>query len=384
VFQDVVTGSALNHILKHEGGNLEKAFMIIARNCRSVIACRVSPAQKALIVRLVRRVIKPTPMTLAIGDGANDVQMIQSAQVGIGISGKEGRQAVNAADFAIAQFRFLKRLLFVHGRKSYRRMSKVVLYSFYKNFVITLCLFYFNALAFFSGSSFYESIVYTTFNFVLGLPIVFIGITDTDISDAAALAHPSIYAVGRFNEDLNVLAMLGWVLWAVLHSAIIFWCSYGSFANGNSTEMPLSVGLTDAVSSPGLDLAGFMQFNVLLWAMQLEVCLLTNSWTYLQFLMLAISMLGCYAFYYVYSLLQSVSPTMYGVALRAYASPSYWFLIVVVLGAILFMELSFNNIKRAFFPSPIDIAVELDKGYGKKDAKGKVLWGDEEKKDKTG
>ena len=140
------------------------------------------------------------------------------------------------------------------------------------------------------------------------------------------------------------------------------------------------MGLTDAVPSPGLDMAGFIQFHVLLWAMQLEVCLLTNSWTYLQFLMLAISMLGCYLFDYVYSLLSSVSPTMYGVAMRTYAAPSYWFVIVLVLGAILFVELSFNTIKRAYFPTPMDIAVELDKGFGKRAAQGKVVWGDEDKK----
>jgi P-type E1-E2 ATPase len=100
--------------------------------------------------------VTPHPMTLAIGDGANDVGMIQRAEVGIGISGKEGLQAANAADFSIAQFRFLRLLLLVHGRWDYRRMTKVVLYSFYKNILITLSLFYYNALASFSGVSFYE------------------------------------------------------------------------------------------------------------------------------------------------------------------------------------------------------------------------------------
>ena len=100
--------------------------------------------------------VSPHPMTLAIGDGANDVGMIQRAEVGVGISGKEGLQAANAADFSIAQFRFLRRLLLVHGRWDYCRMTKVVLYSFYKNIVITLSLFYYNSLAAFSGVSFYE------------------------------------------------------------------------------------------------------------------------------------------------------------------------------------------------------------------------------------
>lgn len=176
----VVTGPSLSHILGHT--DLEKAFLTVAQTCKSVVACRVSPQQKANIVKLVRMNLEPKPLTLAIGDGANDVGMIQRAEVGVGVSGKEGLQAANAADFSIAQFRFLKRLMLVHGRWDYRRMTKVVLYSFYKNVVITLSLFYFNALTGFSGTSFYESLVYSTYNFVLGLPIVFIGILDRDIS----------------------------------------------------------------------------------------------------------------------------------------------------------------------------------------------------------
>lgn len=96
-----------------------------------VIACRVSPLQKAWMVKLVRTGISPQPVTLSVGDGANDVPMIQEAQVGVGISGREGRQAVNAADFAIAQFQYLQRLLLVHGRLNYRRMCKFILYSFW-------------------------------------------------------------------------------------------------------------------------------------------------------------------------------------------------------------------------------------------------------------
>jgi phospholipid-transporting ATPase len=99
-------------------------------------------------------------------------------QVGVGISGREGLQAVNSSDFAIAQFRFLAPLLLVHGRWSYRRMAKVFLYSFFKNVVITFTLFYFNVFTGWSGASLYESLVYSGFNFFLGLPIIGIGIFD--------------------------------------------------------------------------------------------------------------------------------------------------------------------------------------------------------------
>ena len=113
-------------------------------------------------------------------------------QVGVGISGREGLQAVNSSDFAIAQFRFLAPLLLVHGRWSYRRMAKVFLYSFFKNVVITFTLFYFNVFTGWSGASLYESLVYSGFNFFLGLPIITIGIFDRC---AARLVHSFVVAL---------------------------------------------------------------------------------------------------------------------------------------------------------------------------------------------
>ncbi|RLO08627.1 hypothetical protein DYB28_008569, partial [Aphanomyces astaci] len=109
---------------------LKFLFLELAQQCAAVICCRVSPKQKAEVsnvVALVKNNVKNC-RTLSIGDGANDVSMIQEAHVGVGISGHEGMQAVNASDFAIAQFAFLQRLLLVHGHWNYRRMSKLVLY----------------------------------------------------------------------------------------------------------------------------------------------------------------------------------------------------------------------------------------------------------------
>ena len=101
---------------------------------------RVSPLQKALVVKLVKRHLKA--LLLAIGDGANDVSMIQAAHVGVGISGVEGLQAARSADVAIAQFRYLRKLLLVHGAWSYQRISKVILYSFYKNIALFMTQFW--------------------------------------------------------------------------------------------------------------------------------------------------------------------------------------------------------------------------------------------------
>ncbi|XP_003368395.1 putative phospholipid-transporting ATPase ID, partial [Trichinella spiralis] len=95
-----------------------------ATACKAVICCRVTPLQKALVVSLVKRNQKA--VTLAVGDGANDVSMIKTAHIGVGISGQEGMQAVLASDFSIAQFRYLERLLLVHGRWSYYRILSMI------------------------------------------------------------------------------------------------------------------------------------------------------------------------------------------------------------------------------------------------------------------
>lgn len=124
------------------------SFIEVASQCKAVICCRVTPLQKALVVELVKRTKKA--VTLAIGDGANDVSMIKAAHIGVGISGQEGMQAVLASDYSIAQFRYLERLLLVHGRWSYYRMCKFLRYFFYKNIAFTFGHFWY---AYFCGFS---------------------------------------------------------------------------------------------------------------------------------------------------------------------------------------------------------------------------------------
>ncbi|KAL2494036.1 Phospholipid-transporting ATPase 6 [Forsythia ovata] len=141
-FALVVDGKALEISLS---SNLKHQFFSLAMNCDVVICCRVSPKQKAL---------HSGKTILAIGDGANDVGMIQEADIGVGISGMEGMQAVMASDFSLPQFRFLERLLIVHGHWCYRRISKMILYFVYKNIAFGLTLFYYDIYTGFSGQEF--------------------------------------------------------------------------------------------------------------------------------------------------------------------------------------------------------------------------------------
>lgn len=188
----IIDGHTLTFALEDD---IKMLLLELGTMCKAVLCCRVSPLQKALVVQLVRENLDA--ISLAIGDGANDVSMIQAAHVGVGISGEEGLQAARASDYSIAQFRFLQRLLLVHGRHSYRRISKVILYSFYKNITLYMAQFWFTIFNGFSGQTFFERNTLTAYNVAWTLlPIVALGVFDKDITDRMLLAHPQLYQTG--------------------------------------------------------------------------------------------------------------------------------------------------------------------------------------------
>lgn len=153
-------------------------FRDVAYKCHAVLCCRLSPLQKCEVVHLVKS-SPEKPVTAAIGDGANDVSMIQEAHVGLGIFGKEGRQAARCADYAFANFSMLKRLLLFHGHYFSHRLALLVLYFFYKNVVFMGCQLFFQAHSMFSTQSIYDSLFLTLFNVTYTtLPVLFISITE--------------------------------------------------------------------------------------------------------------------------------------------------------------------------------------------------------------
>ncbi|KAL9181105.1 hypothetical protein ACHAXT_009910 [Thalassiosira profunda] len=229
----VVEGAALKHILGDPV--LEEMLFAVASCCESVIACRVSPIQKALLLKMVRKYVSPTPTTLAIGDGANDVGMIQEAHIGIGISGLEGQQAVNASDFAIAQFRFLEPLLLIHGRWNFMRMSKAVLFFFYKNAALIGTMIVFSSRNLHSGTPLYDPWVIAVFNFVgASLPIIFTAIFDRDLPRDYMLRNPQVYQSGPNNEFLSLRMTIRWVVLTLIQVLVIYYCSAPALYLGGS------------------------------------------------------------------------------------------------------------------------------------------------------
>jgi magnesium-transporting ATPase (P-type) len=153
LFNQVIAVEGATLALIIEDQELQDLFFHIAIRSKSVVCCRMSPKQKADIVYIFKS--RGPWITLAIGDGANDVSMIMEAHIGVGIKGKEGTQAVRSADFAISQFQFLLRLLVFQGRNGYSRVSSMICYYFYKNIVLVLTEFYFALFNGFSGQIFF-------------------------------------------------------------------------------------------------------------------------------------------------------------------------------------------------------------------------------------
>lgn len=146
--------------------------------CHAVLCCRLSPLQKCEVVQLMKTVAG-NPITASIGDGANDVSMIQEADVGLGIVGKEGRQAARCADYAFTNFSMVKRVLLVHGHYFSSRLSMLVLYFFYKNLVFILIQMLFQRNNMFSSTSIYDSLFLTLYNMAYtSLPVLFISLTE--------------------------------------------------------------------------------------------------------------------------------------------------------------------------------------------------------------
>ena len=190
----------------------------------TVICCRITPRQKSSIVRSVKNLpSKEIALTAAIGDGANDVAMIQEAHVGIGISGKEGLRASRAADYSIGQFRFLQRLILVHGHLSYVRTSKYMLGMFYKSMSFYLVQSIYQTYSSFSSTSLYEAWTLALNNIIwTAFAVFFIGIFEQDFNPEQLLTNPTLYKIGPQNGYYNIKTFVRWFIQGLFHSAVGF------------------------------------------------------------------------------------------------------------------------------------------------------------------
>ena len=213
----VVAGDSLVKITEEPG--VKDKFQNLADKMQVVIACRVSPKQKSELVQMVKDKY-PDKKTLAIGDGANDVNMITTADIGVGISGLEGQQAARASDYAIGQFKFLRNLILVHGRECYRRNAYVVFYMFYKDVLFVMCIFWFGIVNGFSGLTIYEQWMYQLYNVVFTcFPIMWFAVFDFEYPKQELLKYPKYY-IFVSNPTLTYFKFLKWMIYALWQSVV--------------------------------------------------------------------------------------------------------------------------------------------------------------------
>ncbi|KAJ7974576.1 Phospholipid-transporting ATPase [Quillaja saponaria] len=340
----IIDGKSLDFSLHN---NVERSFFELAVNCASVICCRSSPKQKALVTRMVKLGIGKT--TLSVGDGANDVGMLQEADIGVGISGFEGMQAVMASDYSIAQFRFLERLLLVHGHWCYRRIAMMICYFFYKNITFGFTLFWFEAYASFSGQPAYNDWYMSFYNvFFTSLPVIALGVFDQDVSARLCLKYPFLYLEGVENILFSWLRILGWMLNGVISSMIIFFLITNSFVNQAFRKDGQTV---------DFEVVGVTMYTCVVWSVNCQMALSINYFTWIQHFFIWGSIGFWYIFLVIYgSLSPTISSTAYKVLVEACApSIFYWLVTLCVVVCSLLPYFSYRALQTRFKPMYHDI-----------------------------
>uniref|UniRef100_A0A8C9L1C5 P-type phospholipid transporter n=1 Tax=Panthera tigris altaica TaxID=74533 RepID=A0A8C9L1C5_PANTA len=327
----------------------QKNFVDLACECNAVICCRVTPKQKAMVVDLVKRYKKA--ITLAIGDGANDVNMIKTAHIGVGISGQEGMQAVMSSDYSFAQFRYLQRLLLVHGRWSYIRMCKFLRYFFYKNFAFTLVHFWYSFFNGYSAQTAYEDWFITLYNVLYSsLPVLLMGLLDQDVSDKLSLRFPGLYIVGQRDLLFNYKRFFVSLVHGILTSMVLFFIPLGAYLQtvGQDGEAPSDY------QSFAVTIA-----SALIITVNFQIGLDTSYWTFVN----AFSIFGSIALYFGIMFdfhsagIHVLFPSAFqftGTASNALRQPYIWLTIILTVAVCLLPVVAIRFLSMTIWPSESD------------------------------
>ncbi|CAM9420829.1 unnamed protein product, partial [Ectocarpus sp. 6 AP-2014] len=400
-----------------------KYFAELAMECEAVVCCRVSPDQKRTVVALVRE-RRPEARTLAIGDGANDVAMIQAAHIGVGISGQEGMQssgvkigigrllpppplslvcfslfvraavaakarrqaalrdkrcrqrgggifgrhrpvccrtllyvplAVNASDFAIAQFRFLQKLMLFHGRQNYRRMSKLVAYTFYKNILMAVPMAWYVVANGYSGQKFYTEGGIQFYNIMFTLwPILFLGCFDRDVSLKDTENFPQLYVLGINDVFFNAKVFWSWMSQAMVEAALI-------------TFVPLLLlkgGPADDGTEVSYMVYGGTTFSLVVLLANSKILWLQYRWTWWAAVLVMASVLAWFGTACVLNILHKVDFDFFMVFFHLMVNPTFWAVVTLCFTAVAMRDLSWKFYHRWWQPKLHHLILEVEASRG--------------------
>ncbi|XP_051987013.1 phospholipid-transporting ATPase VA-like [Xyrauchen texanus] len=340
----VIDGRTLAYALDK---SLEDKFLAVARSCRSVLCCRSTPLQKSMVVKLVRNKLKV--MTLAIGDGANDVSMIQVADVGVGISGQEGMQAVMASDFALPRFRYLQKLLLVHGHWCYSRLANMILYFFYKNAMFVALIFWYQFYCGFSGSAMVDQWYLIFFNLMFSaFPQLITGTLDKDVSAETLQELPQLYMNGQNSEEYKPYMFWMNMIDAFYQSLICFFIPYFAYADSDVDLFTWGTPIT----------------TLALFTILLHLGIETKTWTWMNWVSIGFSI----ALFFTVALCYSAScPTCFSPSntywsmQRLLGDSIFYLLCVVTPVAALLPRYFYRACQGSLFPNPVHVGRQLDK-----------------------
>ncbi|XP_075959614.1 phospholipid-transporting ATPase VB [Anarhichas minor] len=340
----VIDGRSLTMALSSD---LQDRFVDLAKRCRSVLCCRVTPSQKSRVVKVVREKLKV--LTLAVGDGANDVNMIQAADIGIGLSGHDGMQAVMASDFAISRFKHLKKLLLVHGHWCYTRLANMIIFFFYKNVAYVNLLFWYQFFCGFSGTAMIDYWLMIFFNlFFTSVPPIMFGIMDKDVSAEMLLGVPELYRTGHGAGEYTFSTFWVSMLDAFYQSLVCFFIPYLAYQDSDID-----------VFTFGTPLNTISLFTILLH-LSIEI----KAWTVVHWVI----MLGSVALYFIVTLAYSAicvtcnpPSNPYWILQSQMADPMFYLICIITTVVALMPRYMFHVLKNSIAPSPLVQARHLDR-----------------------
>ncbi|KAL9642784.1 hypothetical protein ABK040_009859 [Willaertia magna] len=323
----------------------QEQLCTILRFCRSAIGCRLTPLQKAQIVKIVQE--KLGKKGLAIGDGVNDVSMIHTALIGVGVMGSEGNQAARASDYAICKFKHLVKLMSCHGRYNYIRNSYYLQTSFYKNMMIVYTQLFFAFFCGFTGTTPYDGWVISMYNtiFTLFIPCYF-GIFEKDLLEDDLLSHPELYPSLRRDALFNSGTLSYWFLNALYHSIIIFFFSL-------SVTDFISSNILGSTVDGGMDCFGTLMMTCIIIVVTIRHSLSIKYWTIITHLAVWLSLVIYFGFIFAYSAVKNLSflgaSTYYWNAYVSFSSVKIWMSLILIVVTSIMPDILFKGIKQSFF-----------------------------------
>ena len=374
----VIDGQTLTVI---EADQAAKAmFTDVAVRAESVICCRASPSQKASLVKTIRTKVKGS-VTLAIGDGANDIAMIQEAHLGIGIAGKEGFQAARTSDYSIAQFRFLLKLLLVHGRWNYIRICKYLLGTLWKETLFFLCQAMYQRWNGYTGTSLYEPWSLTMFNSLFtSLPVIFMGIFEKDLAASTLLAVPELYNIGRRNRGFSFFIYLRWATLAACEAVLVYFFVYEIYPTSPFSRDQELYAFGDLVFSA----------CVIIISMKM-LCIELHNKCVPTAIAFFLSVGGWWLWNIILSVVYPFNPIYYvhhALLDRFGRSFLWWITLILVVTAACLVEVTIRTVKAALWPSDVDVfqALEQDPHIRRRfeDAAAGLLLQQQHTRDRTG